>query len=157
MLTRNEATPGAATTMTMLYAAYIELSASGADELPEPAPHATCSMAGGGGSTTAVDLSEQHGSDAASQRCELRSLQVDVARDGLEPLGAVARLPLRQEQYHLMALPVGLERRLDVLVLVQAGGQPDRVLQGQLGAGPDVELVVWAHSMMQVQRSLLRP
>jgi hypothetical protein len=97
------------------------------------------------------------GTTLLQQRCELRSLQVDVARDGLEPLGAVARLPLRQEQYQLTALPVGLERRLDVLVLVQAGGQPDRVLQGQLGAGPMVKWVVWAHSMMQVQRSLLKP
>jgi hypothetical protein len=44
------------------------------------------------------------GATVLLQRWELRSLQVDVARDALEPLGAVARLPLRQEQYDLTAL-----------------------------------------------------
>lgn len=89
------------------------------------------------------------GATLLQQRCELRSPQVDVARDGLEPLGAVARRPLRQEQYHLTALPVGRERRLDVLVLVQAGGQPDASSRASLVPDPMVKWGVWAHSMMQ--------
>ena len=71
---------------------------------------------------------------------ELQRLETNVARHRLEPFGRVARGALQPQHLGPATLLIGLERALQVVVGVQRVGQPDRVLERELGAGADREM-----------------
>jgi hypothetical protein len=122
-------------------AADIARSTAGARQLPEPTPHPDLP-----GRPVQVVVQawwkarQQTRASLLEQGGELGSGQADIAREVLEPLGTVGRLPLWQQQFRPPLADVRLERGREVLMLVQPLGERDRVLDGQLRTRPDGEV-----------------
>ena len=78
---------------------------------------------------------------AGEQRIgELHRLEADVARHRLEPLGRVARGALQLQHLGPAGLLIRLERALQIGRGMQRVGEPDRVLERELGARADREM-----------------
>ena len=71
---------------------------------------------------------------------EQASVERRVAGNVLEPCGAEARLPLRAEHGELPLAFIGRERRLDVLMPVQAVGERDGILHCEARSRSDREM-----------------